>query len=98
MQGVSSLDLKRGHKREAEEWGYYRGVRLCLSRIFHIENLLGYADWGRFYWGAVEKIKLFLRMLCGLDSGYFICDNSRCDGKVRLHNVNFKQGEHHGWT
>ena len=44
MHGVSSLDLKRGHKREAEEWGYYRGVRLWLSRIFHIEKLLGYAD------------------------------------------------------
>ena len=46
----------------------------------------------------VEKIKLFSRMLCGLDTGYFICDNSRCDGKVRLHNINFEQGEHHGWT
>ena len=38
MHVVSSLDLKRGHKREAEEWGYYRGVRLWLSRIFHMKN------------------------------------------------------------
>ena len=44
MHVVSSLDLKRGHKREAEEWGYYRGVRLWLSRIFHIEKLLGCDD------------------------------------------------------
>ena len=34
MQGVASLGLKRVHKREANEWGYYRGVRLCLSRYF----------------------------------------------------------------
>ena len=55
MQGVSSLNLKRGHKREAEEWGYYRGVRLCLSRIFHIEKLLGYADGVGFIWVWMKK-------------------------------------------
>lgn len=38
MQGVASLDLKRVHKREAEQWGYYRGVRLWLSRYFFMEE------------------------------------------------------------
>lgn len=40
MQGVASLDLTRSHAREAEEWGYYRGVRLWLSRYFFCEEVV----------------------------------------------------------
>ena len=34
MESVGLRLMKRSHAREAEEWGYYKGGRLWLSRYF----------------------------------------------------------------